>query len=124
MFYIQNSLNVDVNESEYNRNHMVGPKIKKNRKTFLQIIIKFKGFVPRTKVYRARKHKSDISIHKNLAKRRYVLLKDAYSKAKDWASVDFACADINCSLCLRVKNGDCKFPNFLEKIERLLLQIP
>ena len=28
------------------------------------------------------------------------LLKDAYSKAKDCASVDFACADISCPLCL------------------------
>ena len=121
--YIRNSLNVDIEESEYNRIHRIGPKIIKNGKTFQQIIVKFKGFVPQTKVYRARSHKVDIAIHLDLTKRRYLLLKDAYGKYKDCASVDFACADINCSLCLRLKNGDWKFFNSLEELERLLLEI-
>ena len=56
--YIKDSLNVDIQESEYNRIHRIRPKIKMNGKTFLQIIVKFKGFAPRTKVYRARKHKA------------------------------------------------------------------
>ena len=87
--YIKNCLNVDVEESEFNRIHRIGPKINKNGKAFQQIIVKSKGFVPRTKVYRARKHKADIAIHLDLTKRRYLLLKDAYSKAKNCASVDF-----------------------------------
>ena len=61
--YIKNCLNVDIEESEFNRIHRIGPKINKNGKVFQQIIGKFKGFVPRTKVYRARKHKADIAIH-------------------------------------------------------------
>ena len=116
-------MNVNIEESEFNRIHRIGPKIKKNGKVFQQIIVKFKGFVPRTKVYRARKHKADIAIHLDLTKRRYLLLKDAYGKAKNCASVDFACADINCSLCLRLKNGEWKFFNSLEELERLLLEI-
>ena len=87
--YIKNSLNVDIEESEFNRIHRIGPKIKKNGKTFQQIIVKFKGFVPRTKVYRTRQHKGDIAIHLDITKRHYLLLKYVYGKAKDCASVDF-----------------------------------
>ena len=121
--YIKNCLNVDVEESEFNRIHRIGPKINKNGKAFQQIIVKSKGFVPRTKVYTARKHKADIAIYLDLTKCRYLLLKDTYIRANNYASVDFACADINCSLCLRLKNGDWKFFNSLEELERLLLEI-
>ena len=75
----------------------------------LKVLFYEPGFVPRAKVYRARKHKADIAIHLDLIKRRYSLLKDAYSKDKDCTSVDIAYADINCSL--------------LEELERLLLEI-
>ena len=96
--YTKNCLNVDIKESEFNRIHRIRPKINKNGKAFQQIIVKFKGFVPQAKVYRARKHKADITIHLDLTKHCYLLLKDSYSKAKNCTSVDFACADINCSL--------------------------
>ena len=98
--YTKNCLNVYIKESEFDRIHRIRPKINKNGKAFQQIIVKFKCFVPQRKVYRARKHKAAITIHLDLTKHRYLLLKDAYSKAKNCASVDFACADINCSLCL------------------------
>ena len=55
--YIKNSFNVDIEESGNNRVHRIGRKIKKNRKIFPQIIVKFKGYVPRTKVYMTRKQK-------------------------------------------------------------------
>ena len=121
--HIKNCLNVYIEESEFNRIHRIGPKINKNGKVFQQIIVKLKGFVPRTKVYRARKHKTDIAVHLDLTKGRYLLVKDACSRAKNCASVDFACADINCSLCLRLKNGDWEFFNSLEVLERLLFEI-
>ena len=120
--YIKDCMNVDIEESEFNRIHRIGPEINKNGKAFQQIIVKFKGFVPRTKCYRAMKQKSDIVIHLDLTKRRYLLL-NAYGKAKNCASVEFACADINCSLCLRLKNGNWKFFNSLEELEKLLLEI-
>ena len=120
--YIKDCMNVDIEESEFNRIHRIGPEINKNGKAFQQIIVKFKGFVPRTKCYRAMKEKSDIAIHLDLTKRRYLLL-NAYGKAKNCASVEFACADINCSLCLRLKTGNWKFFNFLEELEKLLLEI-
>ena len=98
--YIKNCLNVNIEESEFNRIYRIGPKINKNGTAFQQIIVKFKGFAPRTKVYRARKHKADMTILLDLTKRRYLLLNNGYGKAKNCASVDFAYADINCALCL------------------------
>ena len=44
--YIENCLNVNIEESEFNRIHRIGPKIIKSGKAFQQIIVKFKGFVP------------------------------------------------------------------------------
>ena len=86
-------MNANIEESEFNRIHRIGPKINKNGKAFQQIIVTFKAFVPQTKVYRARKQKTDITMHLDLTKRHYLLLKDVYGKAKNCASVDFACAD-------------------------------
>ena len=50
-------------------------------KPFNKLLFKFKGFVPRAKVYMARKHKADVAIHMDLTKCPYLLLKDAYGKA-------------------------------------------
>ena len=61
--------------------------MEKTGKSFQEIIVKFRGFVQRTKMYRVRKHKADISIHTDLTKRRCLLLKYAYAKAKDCTSV-------------------------------------
>ena len=116
-------MNANIEESEFNRIHRIGPKINKNGKAFQQINVKIQGFVPQAKVYRARKHKADIAIHLDLTKRRYLLLKDAYGKAKNCASVDFTYGDINCLLCFRLKNGNRKFFNSLEELERSLLEI-
>ena len=121
--YCKNSLKVDIKESENSRNYRIGLKIEKNGKTFQQIIAKFNGFLLQTKLYRARTHKADIAIHMDLTKRPYLILKDACSKAKDCASIGFACADIKCSFCLQLKNGDWKLFSSLEELKRLLLEI-
>ena len=57
-------------------------------------------------MYATRKHKGDISINMGLSKRRILLLKEAYSKAKYFACVDFSSLDVNCLLCLPLKNFD------------------
>ena len=121
--YIKTSLNVDIEKSQYNKTHRIGTEIKKNGKTFQQIIVKFKGFAPLTKVCSARKHKADTVIHLDLTKRHYLLFKNTYGKAKDCVIVDLVCADINCLLCVRLKNGDWKFFNSLEELEKLLWEI-
>ena len=88
---VQNSLNESEKEPEYKRFHRIGSKIKTNVKIFQQIVAKFKDFVPQTKVCGCRKHTSDMAIA---------------NKAEDSASVNFACADFSCLLCIQLKNGD------------------
>ena len=115
---------LDIGENDYKRIHRVGPKITDNNGQVLQqIIVKLKGFSPRSSVYRARKPNSNISVHLDLTKRRYLLLKDACNKVKDDDRIDFVCAGINFSLCLDLKNGKWKFLNSSEELGQLLLDL-
>ena len=117
-------MKIDIGENDYNIIHRVGPKITNNNGQVLQqIVVKFKGFGPRSLVYRDRKRKSNISGHLDLTNRRYLLLKDAYNKVKDDDRIDFVCADINCSLCLSLKNGKWKFFNSSKELGQLLLDL-
>ena len=88
-----------------------------------QVIVKFKGFIPRTRVCRARKHKSDVSVQLDLTKRRYDLLKAACTRIKSADSVEYTFADINCSLGLRLKNGSFKFFNSSEELGMALAEV-
>ena len=96
--YIRNTLNVEVDDNDFNRIHQIGQKYTRDDgKECQQVIVKFKGFIPRTVVYRARKHNSDISVQLDLTKRRYDLPKKARTRIKGLDSVEYAFADINCS---------------------------
>ena len=122
--YIRNTLKVEVDDNDFNRIHRIGQKYKQDGgKECQQVIAKFKGFIPRTKVYRARKHKSDISVQLDLTKRRYDLLKEACTRIKSAYSVEYAFADINCSLGLRLKNGRFKFFNSSEELDMALAEV-
>ena len=115
--YIQNTLKVEVDDNDFNHIHRIGQKNRRDDgKECQQVIVKFKGFIPGTKVYRARKHKSDISIQLDLAKRRYDLLKEARTKIKGVDSVEYSFVDINCSLGLYLKNKRFKFFNSSEEL--------
>ena len=48
--YVNSSLNESEKKPEYNRIDKIRPKMKKNGKTFQQICVELKGFVPQTKV--------------------------------------------------------------------------
>ena len=122
--YIRNTLKVEVDNNDFNRIHRVGPKLRRdNGKECQQVIIKCKGFISRTKVCRARKHKSDISIQLDLTKRRYDLLKEARTRIKDVESVEYAFANINCSLGLRLKNGRFRFFKSSEQLNMALTEV-
>ena len=116
--YIRNTLNVEVDDNDFNRIHQIGKKYTRDDgKECQQVIVKFKGFIPRTKVYRARKHNSDISVQLDLTKRRYDLPREARTIIKGLDSVEYAFADINCSLGLHLKNGRFKFFNSSEEFD-------
>ena len=119
--YIRNTLKV---EDDFNRIHRIGQKYKRDDgRECKQVIHKFKVFIPRTKVYRAGKHKSDIFVQFALTKRRYDLLKEARTRIKSADSVEYAFADINCSLGLRLKNGRFKFFNSSEELDMALAEV-
>ena len=119
--YIRNTFKVEVDDNDFNRIQGIGQKYRRDDgKECQQVIVKFKGFIPRTKVYRARKHKFDISVQLDLTKRRYDLLKEARTRIKGADSVEYAFADINCSLGLRLKNGRFKFFNSSEELDMAL----
>ena len=68
--YIRSTIKVEVDDNNFNRIHRIGQKYRlDDGKECQKAIVKFKGFIPRTKVCRARKHKSDISIQLDLTKR-------------------------------------------------------
>ena len=117
-------LKVEVNDNDFNRIHRVGQKYRRDdAKECQQVIVKFKGFMSRTKVYRARKYKCDISIQLDLTKRRYDQLKSARTRMKDVDSVEYAFAEINCSLGLRLKNGRFRFFNSSENLNMALTEV-
>ena len=79
--YILNTLKVEIDHNDSNRIHRIGQKYQGNDEKKCQLVIaKFKGFILRTKVNRARKQRSDISIQKDWTKRRYDLLKEACAR--------------------------------------------
>ena len=122
--YIRNTLKVEVDDNNFNCIHRIGQKNRRDDgKECQQVIVKFKGFISRTRVYRARKHKSDISVLLHLTKRRYDLLKEACARIKSAYSVEYAFSDINCSLGLRLKNGSFKFFNSLEELDMALAEV-
>ena len=122
--YIRNTLKVEVDDNDFNRIHRIGQKYKRDDgKECQQVIVKFKGFIPRTKVYRARKHKSDISVQLDLTKRRCDLLKEGRTRIKSADSVEYAFADINCSLGVRFKNRRFKFFNSSEELDMALAEV-
>ena len=122
--YIRNTLKVEVDENDFNRVHRIGQTYRRDDgMECQQIIVKFKGFMPRMKVYRARKHKSDTSVQLDLTKRRYDLLKEACARIKGADSVEYAFANINCSFGLHLKNGRFKCFNSSEELDMALAEV-
>ena len=121
---IRNTLTVEVDNNNFSHIHQIGQKYwRDDGKECQQVVVKFKGFISRTKVYRARKHKSDISIQLDLTKRRYDFLKEDRTRIKDVDSVEYAFADINSSLRLCLKNGRFRFFNSSKELNMALAEV-
>ena len=109
-------------EEEIDRVHRIG-KPDKNESlclTMKPIIIKFTSWRYRQNVYRNRPRRfengkkkpgeSSFRVSLDLTKQRY-LLKFAQGIVKEMDNVSFVCADVNCSLAIRFKNGIIKHFN-------------
>ena len=94
------------------------------------IVIKFKSWRYRLNVYRNRLRRfengkkkpgeNSFSVSLDLTKRRYNLLKFTQGIVKEMDNVSFVCADVNCSLAIRFKNGFTKHFNSQYEFRSLL----
>ena len=96
-------------------------KNKSSGLTMKPMNIKFKSCRYRQDIYRNRPRsfengkkkpgENSFSVSLDLTKRRYNLLKIAQGIVKEVDNVSFVCADVNCSLAIRFKNGTIKHFN-------------
>ena len=110
----------------YDRAHRVG-RIRRNPDGTMvprAIIVKFNSWSTRTAVYRKRRKwdggDGGTRFSVDLTKRHLALKKLAIERVKDVALVDFAFADVNCNICLRLKNGEFKFFSSEEELDKIL----
>ena len=110
---------VVVPEVVLDRAHRVGKPTGKSR----QIIVKFGTWRNRTEVYKARKiiyQKFGYRVQADLTKTRFDLLTQVRRLCEGSTAAEFAFADINCSLCMKMRDGDIKFFSSLEGARKIL----
>ena len=107
----------DEEAEEIDRMHCIGKPYKNESSglTMKPIIIKFKSWRCRENFYRNRPRRfennkkkpgeNSFSVSLDLTKQRYNLLKFTQRIVKEMDNVSFVCADVNCSLAIRFKNG-------------------
>ena len=110
-------LGINLADCEFDRAHRVGFSKDKegNPVKDRQMIVKFTSFRARSRVYQNRpkyenRNVEGVRFYIDQTKRRFNLKKMAIDYVKDKPNVDFCFVDINCSLCVRFKDG--KFKNF------------
>ena len=115
-------LGINTDELKFDRAHRVGRVNKdKDGKDLPQLmIVRLSTWNDRTIIYRNRDKKGNVRFFLDLTKRRYELKKKAINRVKDNPEVDFVFTDVNCNLCIRLKNGNLKFFNSEEELDNVL----
>ena len=106
-------MEVSVPDSCIDRVHRVG-QIKTPAGSSMSVqpvIMKFTSFRSRVQVYRARKKLQNVKFGLDLTPRRKDLLSHAQNNVKNNPKIEFAFADINCRVGLKLKHGGFKFFN-------------
>ena len=98
-------LNLDISEMLIDRAHRIGPVVDDSDtgKRYRPIIIRFATWRHRTQVFKARKATKKYKIRPDLTHRRVKLLQKANGLLAN-SNDCFAFADINCRLCLKLKD--------------------
>eukprot|EP00112_Aurelia_sp_Birch-Aquarium-sp1_P022796 Seg6549.2_Seg6549.3 transcript_id=Seg6549.2_Seg6549.3/GoldUCD/mRNA.D3Y31 product="hypothetical protein" protein_id=Seg6549.2_Seg6549.3/GoldUCD/D3Y31 len=122
---ILGKLQVRIPDKSIDRAHRIGQvkEIKNDQgsPTFHQlIIIKFTNWSTRTAVYRARKTLNGPKIFLDLTSRRAKLLSSAVAQVESIDAVDYAFADINCRLGLKMTDESLHYFNTEAELEKLL----
>ena len=115
------SVQVSFAEEEVDHAHIIGREYtdKNSGKKVKSMIVKFKSWRVRKQFYDARPKKlkdgknkpgyKSFSVSVDLRKRRYLLLREARELIRNDDDIDFASADINCSLGFSYKNGSFRY---------------
>ncbi len=107
------------------RAHRMGPvKVNDAGRRSQQMIVRFNSFRDRTKVYRARKKLSGdfhVKVGLDLTKKRLDMVKKAQDLVKNHAKCEFAFADVNCNLSVKLKGskGFMCFTSITDLIDKL-----
>ena len=119
----EDELQIPIIDDWFDRVHRIGKVTnhKDGKNPSQAIILKFRPWKQREEIYRARKSlKNGQRIGLDLTTRRVKLLSYATEKIKGKPDIKFAFADINCRLCLRMKNDSVRYCNKYEDLENLL----
>ena len=115
-------MNMSIPEDGIDRIHRVGRKYKRADGIMEQaIILKFSCWKLRTEVYKERKKLKSLKIRLDLTPRRASLLSKAVSVIEDNPTVEFAFANINCRLAIKLSDGNVRYFN---SEEDLMARIP
>ena len=105
------------------RAHRVGrPKKDDDGSAKQQIIVRFTTWQHRTLLYKGRKNLANAKVYLDLTKTKFKLLKHCQAKVQDNNLVDFVFADVNCALCVRMKNGAFRYFNSENQLDDIVLQ--
>ena len=108
---------VNISNSDIQRAHRVG---RENGRNPRQMIVKLKAWNTRAIIYKGRKKLRDHKIFVDLTKRRFGLKTLAAQKVAENDIAEYSFADINCSLGLKLANGEYKYFNSEEELNLLL----
>ena len=126
------SVQVPFAQEDVDRAYRIGMEYpeKNSGKKVKSIIVKFKSWSARKQFHNARpKNFKDgkkkpgyksFSVSVDLTKRRYLLLREARELIKNNYDIDFAFADINCSLGFRYKSGSFRYFNSESQLHNLI----
>ena len=126
-----NALELPFNEEVIDRGHRVGKEYtdKISKKKVKSAIVKFKSWKARQKLYNARprvrkdgkkKPRQIFSISVDLSRNRYQLLSKASGVAKDINAINFAFANIYCSVGVRYDNSSFDHFNSEQELRNII----
>ena len=117
-------LGLDPESYSFDRAHRIGKERRDSKGKPLprQMIVRLLYWSDRNEIYQARPKErgAKVKFYADLTKRRLDLKKLAIEHVKDLQNVDFVFTDINCNLVVRFKDGQLRYFNSVEELNRIL----
>ena len=119
---VMHGMDCGLEPRDMDRAHRIGKKkTDKDGITRQEMIVKFKSFGQRTKMYPNRKkEKNDVKVKVDLTRRRLGILIEAIEFGKSNDRADFVFANVNCNLAAKLTNGSFVFLDSLYDLKQKL----